>query len=43
MQKAYLFILQNQKKKKKSFIDIGSESGYTNNRPTYVFFQSILN
>ncbi len=35
----YLFSLF-YKKKKKSFVDIGSESGYTNNRPTCVFFFS---
>ncbi len=40
--KPYLFSLfyktKKKKERKKSFIDIGSESGYTNNRPTYVFF-----
>ncbi len=35
----FVFILQNQKKKK-NFVDIGSESWYTNNRPTYVFIFS---
>ncbi len=34
----YLFSLFYKKKKKKSFLDIGSESGYTNIRHTYVFF-----
>ncbi len=34
----YLFSLFY--KTKKHFVDIGSESGYTNNRPTYVFFFS---
>ncbi len=34
----YLFSLFYKTKKKKSFVDIGSESGYTSNRPTYVFF-----
>ncbi len=33
----YLFSLFY--KTKKSFVDIGSVSEYTNNRPTYVFFQ----
>ncbi len=37
MQKApYLFSLFN--KKRQVFIDIGSESGYTYNRPIYVFY-----
>ncbi len=36
---AYWFSLfYKTKKNKKSFVDIGSESGYTNNMPTYVFF-----
>ncbi len=35
----YLFSLfYNKKEIKKSFVDIGSKSGYTNYRPTYVFF-----
>ncbi len=28
---------KTRKKRKKGFVDIGSESGYTNDRPTYVF------
>ncbi len=32
----YLFLFY--KTKNNFFIDIGSESGYTNNRTTYVFF-----
>ncbi len=39
MQKAhYLFSLFYKTPKKNSFVDIRSESEYTNNRPTYVFF-----
>ncbi len=35
----YLFLFYKTKKKKR-FVDIGSESGYTNNWPTYVFIFS---
>ncbi len=34
----FLYFTKPKKERKKSFVDIGSESGYTNYRPTYVFF-----